>query len=191
MSPLAKEWFCDVEQTEKDLSELLKKIQVLDFELIGGEPLLHPEITGLVRVVRKVYPKSNIFIVTNGSLLPKMPDDFWKCCRENKVWFGLSVYPPYQVHLNAYLKLAKRNDIPVLLVHNASAWVDGRHSFKTERSRAVIHYRLCKQKFCHKLLDSKLYLCPLFSLKHYNHYFNESYPTVKGYDTAEKSWWNL
>ena len=187
ISPLAKEWFCDVEQTEKDLSELSKKVQILNLSLIGGEPLLHPEITELVRVVRKAYPKSDITVVTNGSLLPKMTDDFWKVCRENRVVFMLSVYPPLRTHLNEYLKLSKGNGIHVMLLHNTRAWDRMRFSFKTEENMAGIHYRLCKQKDCYKLVDSKLYLCPLFSLKHYNRYFNENHPTIKGYDIYKYS----
>ena len=186
LSPLARGWFCNVEQIREDLLELSKKIAIFRFQLIGGEPLLHPEITKLVCVVKEAYPKSRVIIVTNGSLLPKMGDDFWEFCRNNRVSFTLSVYPPLQIHLNEYLKLAKDNDIYVRSAYHKT-WYKLRFSFKIKGDVKDIHYRLCEQKICHKLLDSKLYLCPLFSLKHYNRYFNESHPTVKGYDIYEYS----
>lgn len=186
-SPLAKEWFYDVVQLERDLLELSKKIRFFQLKLIGGETLLHPKITEIVQITRRIFPKKSVLsIVTNGSLLPKMPDGFWKVCRENGVFFTLSVYPPFQKYLDVYLKLAKDNGIHVILEYNAQNWDNLRCSFRNQRG-AEIFYRSCKQNTCHKLWNSKLYICPMCFLQHYNHYFNENHETVKGYDIYKYS----
>jgi GTP 3',8-cyclase len=47
------------------------------FKLVGGEPLLHPEIVELLRVVRRSRIAPRLSVTTNGLLLPRMPDAFW------------------------------------------------------------------------------------------------------------------
>lgn len=186
-SPLAKEWFYDVVQLERDLLELSKKIRFFQLKLIGGETLLHPKITEIVQITRRIFSKKSVLsIVTNGSLLPQMSGVFWKVCRENRVFLALSVYPPFQKHLDTYCKLAKANGINVLRQYNWQHWDSLQCSFGNQRG-AEIFYRSCNQNTCHKLWNSKLYICPMCFLQHYNHYFNENHETVKGYDIYKYS----
>ena len=186
-SPLTKVWFCDVVQTEKDLLELSRKIQFARIALIGGETLLHPELTELVQIVRKAYPKVRVDIVTNGILLPKMSSEFWTVCRENEVFLCLSMYPPFRRNENTYLDLAKDEKVRMILAKNDSVWNKITCSFHRDKSSADAHFRVCEQKNCHKLWHSKLYLCPACFLQHYNRYFNENHETVRGYDIYKYS----
>ena len=186
-SPLTKVWFCDVVQTEKDLLELSRKIQFARIALIGGETLLHPELTELVQIVRKAYPKVRVDIVTNGILLPKMSSEFWTVCRENEVFLCLSMYPPFRRNENTYLDLAKDEKVRMILAKNDSVWNKITCSFHRDKSSADAHFRVCKQKKCHKLWHSKLYVCPACFLQHYNRYFNENHETIRGYDIYKYS----
>ena len=79
-SPLAEKSYLPVERYERDcrrLSELFRG-EMSSILLLGGEPLLHPQITEIMRVTREAFPVGRIRIVTNGILLPKMAEDFWK-----------------------------------------------------------------------------------------------------------------
>ena len=83
---LAEEKFIDVESIRKDfvqLSKVYKNIKVI--RLMGGEPLLHPEINEIMKSVRASFPYSQIKLATNGLLLPKMKEHFWKTCRDNNI----------------------------------------------------------------------------------------------------------
>lgn len=94
-SPLAEESCIRVERYEQDcrhLSELFGG-EMSSIQLMGGEPLLHPQITEIMRITREAFPVGRIRIVTNGILLPKMTEKFWEACRENDVEISPSYYP--------------------------------------------------------------------------------------------------
>ena len=61
--------------------------------LIGGEPLLHPEIVSLMKTARKNFTDGIIYVFTNGVLLPSMSPEFWEACHENDIGIKISAYP--------------------------------------------------------------------------------------------------
>lgn len=94
-APLAEKSCLPVERYERDcrrLSELFGG-EMSSIQLMGGEPLLHPQITEIMRITRDAFPVGRIRIVTNGTLLPKMAEDFWEACRECNVEISPSYYP--------------------------------------------------------------------------------------------------
>ena len=186
-SPLAKEWYADVVQIQKDLLELAKKVQFGQIVLIGGETLLHPQLTELVQIVKRIYPKASVVITTNGILLPKMSDDFWKVCNEERVLIIVSVYPPYQEKMSTYVELARKNKVSVLPIFSSDVWKLLKNSPMGSGYSADKIFRKCPLKTCHRLYHSKLYLCQMCFLEHYNRYFNENHETVKGYDIYKYS----
>ena len=52
----------------------LEKINIDDFGIMGGEPLINPEWKDWVIGARQLMPKSQIRFTTNGLLLNKYPD---------------------------------------------------------------------------------------------------------------------
>lgn len=89
--------FWKVEQLDKVLkrySEIFnEEDEYLDtIDIVGGEPLLHPNICEFCSTVRKYNPKSKIVIITNGLLLDKMPKEFYEMVLKNKIRIALSIY---------------------------------------------------------------------------------------------------
>ncbi len=93
-SPIAEAKLADIEEFKKDFERLsfLLDGEADIIELMGGEPLLHPEIEQFTIIARKAFPKARIRIVTNGLLLNKEPDSFWKTCRENRIIVSYTDY---------------------------------------------------------------------------------------------------
>lgn len=94
-SPLAKPEFTSVGEFEKDifrLSELTGK-RARFINLLGGEPLLHPEAERFCAIARDAFPDTTIRLVTNGILLPSMSESFWRVCRETNTEIGVTEYP--------------------------------------------------------------------------------------------------
>ena len=187
LAPLAEKWFYDVAQIERDLLELAKKVQFAQIVLIGGETLLHPKLTELVQIVKRIYPKASVVITTNGILLPKMSDDFWKVCRQYKVLLFLTVYPPFREKLDGYLESAKRKGVCLMTLGSVDRWMIMRYSFSRNKYSLNAVFRECENKRCRQLYHSKLYLCSACFFQHYNRYFNENHETVKGYDIYKYS----
>lgn len=61
--------------------------------LMGGEPLLHPHIVEIIRMMRRHLPKILLALCTNGLLLKRMSDDFWNALIECEVDLTVSPYP--------------------------------------------------------------------------------------------------
>jgi hypothetical protein len=73
------------------LAELLDNIDVIT--LLGGEPLLHLDVLEFVKSARRAFPRAQVHLVTNGILLPKMPEEFWKTLAAEGVRINVSNYP--------------------------------------------------------------------------------------------------
>ena len=64
--------------------------------LLGGEPLLHPQITLILEGVRRIFPnwdRVRIRLVSNGLLLNRMQQSFWDCCENNHILLSITKYP--------------------------------------------------------------------------------------------------
>lgn len=94
-SPLSPEEYPDFEEAERDFARLgeLFHGKCRNISLMGGEPLLNPQIEDYCRMVRKHFPIGDIQVVTNGILLLKMPDSFYKTCKEAKISIHVTPYP--------------------------------------------------------------------------------------------------
>ena len=77
----------------KRLSRLFPDDEIKQMAVMGGEPLLHPDLLDILCMVRKFFPNTIIRLTTNALLLLKQPDEFWKVCRENKVTIVNTKYP--------------------------------------------------------------------------------------------------
>jgi GTP 3',8-cyclase len=77
LSPHLPAWSVVPADLERDLERAASVLQPRIFKLVGGEPLLHPSLVELVRVVRRSGIAPAISITTNGLLLGRSPDALW------------------------------------------------------------------------------------------------------------------
>lgn len=77
-SPALPRTVLDPAVLEHDLSRLAEHYGVHTVRLLGGEPLLHPDLAAIIDVVRRSGIGELIRVVTNGILLPRMPRSFWE-----------------------------------------------------------------------------------------------------------------
>ncbi|SFL03622.1 ABC-2 type transport system ATP-binding protein [Lachnospiraceae bacterium KH1T2] len=94
-SPLAKEKYLNLDDYIKDIERLsyLFQGEMEYIELLGGEPLLHPNIECFMIETRKKFPIGQIVLVTNGVLLSKMKNHFWDVLRKNDIILSPTRYP--------------------------------------------------------------------------------------------------
>jgi molybdenum cofactor biosynthesis enzyme MoaA len=89
LSPHFGESFYDLDQFEKDVAALSNYVTVSKFYLLGGEPLLNPNLGRYVEILRKYDFVENIGLVTNGLLLPKTDRDILRSFDT----IDVSIYP--------------------------------------------------------------------------------------------------
>lgn len=62
------------------------------FRIIGGEPLLNPELDKYIRLIRNVYPYTDLRLISNGILVTKMSDQLIQTIIDNDVTFIVTQY---------------------------------------------------------------------------------------------------
>ena len=92
-SNISEAKFVDARMLENRFDRLNKLVgYIYDVRILGGEPLLHPDIIDILKITRKKFPFSKIELYTNGLLLDKMPKDFFLVCKKNKIGIYVSKY---------------------------------------------------------------------------------------------------
>ncbi len=74
LSPLVPPRLTSPAALADDLALAARVLAPRVLKLVGGEPLLHPEIVELAAVARRSGVAPRISLTTNGLLLPRMPD---------------------------------------------------------------------------------------------------------------------
>ena len=198
VSPLAEEAFVDVCQLEKDVKELAKKLTIRAISIDGGEALLYPKIDKILYVVRNAFSKTQLVLLSNGLLIFKMPDSFWRALKECDVWFSVTIYPPFKNKAPEMFQYVRTKGVKV---YKDDGYHDGYDMNKDWRKclyspnktygTAEEQYKKCDMKVCVLLYESHLYHCPMFYWKYYNRYFHEEHELIKGCNIYQHSGWEL
>ena len=178
-SPLARPSFTKHETFAADMQQMSKLFhdnEILRILLLGGEPLLHPDVSYFLETTRKNFPKAEIILYTNGLKLPQMGLSFWEICLKNRISITLTRYPisvdydliehllmehnvNYQ-YCNTPNRSKKSSHYPLDL----SGEQDPRHSF--------LHCDLANR--CIFLRAGRLYTCTVIpNISHFNEFFKQ------------------
>jgi len=82
MSPYLGEKTLSVAQVEAMCRTMAQHLEVDVFKIMGGEPLLHPEISAVIRAIRGTGISRIVRLFTNGLLLHAMDEEFWAALDE-------------------------------------------------------------------------------------------------------------
>ena len=170
--------FPDFEKFSRDLKELNKYIKDIGrIRILGGEPLMNPEIEKYVALAHEVYPYSELYVVTNGILLESMPDSFFETMRKSNARLALSLYPPFFNKLGEWKELASR--------HGIILECEGEiHEFSKVQSLTPVSdennkFFDCLQANCNNLYEGHIAACFLpFTIHYFNEYFDKDIPST-------------
>jgi Radical SAM superfamily/4Fe-4S single cluster domain len=159
-SPFLPPKYPNLANLEESLHILADVMRAGRATILGGEPLLNPQLLDLLRIVRESQVFEEIYVTTNGLLLTKVDEEFWK-------WVDvveISLYPATR-----YSILRTLNDL------SERAW-----QFKTEihllpsptfqhitlteriedpRIVRIIYEKCYFRHYCHTLYEGHLYKC--------------------------------
>ena len=54
---------------------------------------MNPDLTKMIKKSVEIYPNSKKEILTNGILIDKMDDEFWRTIKNANIEFGITKYP--------------------------------------------------------------------------------------------------
>ena len=91
---IAPEWFATLEGFEADMTAMASVFGSIEQMMImGGEPLLHPQVEQFFALARKAFPKTRIYLMTNAILLPRMKPEFWQEAAKHDIIILCDDYP--------------------------------------------------------------------------------------------------
>lgn len=92
---IAEKRFVALEDISADLQKMsaLTEGRVTRIGVMGGEPLLHPQLKEILAEARRNFPDTLIQVVSNGLLMNQQADTFWEACRDNRIEIVVTKYP--------------------------------------------------------------------------------------------------
>ena len=180
-SLVKKSHFPNLQKFTRDFEQLHEFIDDIGaIHILGGEPLLNPEINEYIKLSRRLYPQSLIKIVTNGFLLLNMPDEFFDTLRECNALISISYYFPLENKIENIKKFLDAKGISYNLSDDkprATFFVNTCLKPKDDATKLTI----CDYSGCRNLWEGKLANCyKSSSIKIFNKYFKQNLPEDSG-----------
>lgn len=164
---------------KQQLVEWLDCINIQEFGIMGGEPMINPEWQQWVAGARQLMPRARIRFTTNGLLLHKAPDivDFFE--QVGDVTFKITVHIQDQALEDHITSIFQSRDWQPVREFGIDRW-QGRNGVKFQinrpreflktyrgsytdmrpwHSQPVDAFEACCQKTCPLLYNSKIYKC--------------------------------
>ena len=90
----AEDAVCSMKEFTESLNDLRRAGKLLRLRLLGGEPFLIDNLPDYLEYARRVFPESDIELVTNGLLIPQMSEQWIHCLEKHRITIVISLYPP-------------------------------------------------------------------------------------------------
>jgi organic radical activating enzyme len=176
-APIAEKKFADLDEFKRDMEQLRKLFSTVQkIVLMGGEPLLHPQIEAFLFATRSFFPKANIIIYTNGILLPQMSETFWNACRTCSVDIDITVYPPVKQKESALIQLVKSKGLGVF-THSVTLF----YAFYNKKGDTCANkaFKKCHKRWYNPMLrEGKMFVCHKpATIRYFNERYNLKIPT--------------
>ncbi|GHV64723.1 hypothetical protein FACS1894199_03650 [Bacteroidia bacterium] len=187
----------DITVYEKDCKRIseLTGGKIAEIRILGGEPLLHPNVAAFLEITRKYFPFMDaskgtgvIELVTNGILLPKQKEQFWKTCKDNNIRIFISEYPisidkeyikaqseKYGVQIKMHEGVKKQTGSSFQQWIKTPIDLEGKQNNKNSFGKCFLGGT------CFQLVDGKIYKCARIAyIKLFNEKFNKNLIVSEG-----------
>jgi len=177
-SSISDEIFLDTNSFKNDCMRIAELTggHIGNLLLLGGEPLLHPNVNEIMEISRASFVMGNISILTNGLLLMKQPKEFWQSCKENDIKVIVTKYP---IKLNFQEIGDKAEKEGVKMEFFGNTGIEEKKMFRepldlSGKQDPITNFKKCyKANDCITLKEGKLYTCTVPPhINHFNKYFN-------------------
>lgn len=177
-APVSGPDFMPIDVFSRDMEELKRLFGHMEgeFRLLGGEPLMNPDIIQFIEITRSNLPKAKMLISTNGILLKKMGEAFYEACRKADVGIEVTKYP-IKLDYDELGEWIRRKGVKYSYVGASESgrelWhfpldIEGQQD--PEES-----FRGCRNaNYCWTLENGRLYTCSIApNIKAFNGYFKQ------------------
>jgi len=179
-SPLAPEVFADISVFENDCAQIskLSNGRIDEIQLLGGEPLLHPQLTDFMSIARKYFPTTPINLISNGILLAQQKKEFWAACNNYNIDIIVTKYP-IKIDFDAIEKRAQQEGVH-FNYYGRTAEVEKNMQcmpldLEGKQNAKDSFLRCSSANRCISLDNGRMYTCSLIPyIKYFNAHFNKN-----------------
>lgn len=142
-----------------------KRLDIDHITIIGGEPTLNPDLELWASNLRRLWPKSEIMIQTNGTYIKPHYLNFWD---QYQVGFAVSLHDIHtaeQIMTEWKTLFGKQYNsfLKGFIFHQSSVVGDTNHI--TLHSNDIKKaFNCCDMKYDHTMFNGKLYKCPMTAI---------------------------
>ena len=147
---------------------------IVEFNLLGGEPLLNDEICKWIEGVRKRIKILTFYIITNGLLIPTLKKETINCIRENNVIFSISQYEPTIRQIDKIKEFLDEHE----LMYRFSKFEKKAFLKCLSDRHDTNNGKICLSKDCVNIREGLISRCPtVMYVSRLNSYFDKDFPT--------------
>lgn len=157
-SPILKKWFADPDVFTADLLAVRRVVRPEFLKIVGGEPLLHPELERLLAVAHELQVGARVQLTTNGLLLRRLSPRSWDSIQ----MLSVSLYPEPALpkDLIRYIaRQAARRNIEVSWKTQDKFTCLDRESLATAEETRDIYADCWIRHRCHSIRNGRFYSC--------------------------------
>lgn len=164
----------------ENVKRIFSKIHILS--LMGGEPLLNPDVQKYIEQTRKILPDSAIQLVTNGLLLLQIDKKVLQYIKSQNVQVIISECEPTHKIIDKIVELLEHYEIDYTIrPYEKKQGFCKPLSLKTDS----IYERKCISNGCVQIWEGKMACCPTLMYIHkFNEKFNQNLPQEGIYDIS-------
>lgn len=172
-SPIFERKLPDRKKRIADVQKLSEKVGVvLKFFIMGGEPFLNPDIARYIEDIRKILPDTDLWVVTNGLLIPGIEEEVLACMQRNNVAVSISEYEPTHYVID---KIKVRLENAGLHYNIRSYDIKQKFIKPLSLSDRSKYNQRCISEGCINICDGMIARCPTLM---YIDRFNETFGTM-------------
>lgn len=162
---LEKEIYGDFDQFCKDMIRLQELFWgIYKIRLMGGEPLLNPQLADFVAAARSAFPDADIRVVSNGLLLRDDMEDVLDTMAACNAGFDVSLYPPTKHMISRMDEICRKHGVKLYVtpeVNEFRAFLDLSGGQDPEDV-----FPVCPQRHCAFLGEGVISACSMPQLIH-------------------------
>jgi len=168
----------ELDEADRWMATWSGRVDVDRFDLLGGEPTIHSQLSAFVRLARRHWPQALICIRTNGFFLHRHPELPVLMAADRRIVICLAIHhdsPEYQARLQPSMELIahwqKQYGTRAEVDRSFNNWTRRYHGFGEtmqpfEDGAQRASWEICLARHGKQLFEGKLWKCaPLAYLK--------------------------
>lgn len=170
--------YAELEKDARKMSELFYDVPWI--RILGGEPLMHPNIIDILECYRTYFPHSEVDLCTNGLLIPKMEEGFWDCIKKNKISIHVSGYKPTYNQLDKIDAILKEKEISYAILKREEFL---KYYTSKPENDMVDSFQRCIASGCYEVYRGRISSCSaVIAFEHFNEKFGSEYLVTENED---------